>query len=339
MTYVLVHAEPLRPGRLQEIQPHLAGLPIEVVGPKADDDQALADLVRTGTFLMTTRRRIPSSIIEAGERLRLIQVVGLSAAHVDVAAATRCGVAVAVQEDVGRIAVAEHGMALLLALAKKIPEAHRRVASGETPPGMTPVLTTERIIAFNWLNLDATVLAGKVAGLIGLGEIGQAMARMLRGFRMDVLYYRRRRLPEEEERQQGVTYAPLDDLLRRSDFVTVIVPHTPETERMIGERELGLMKATACFINIGRGNVVDEDALIAALQERRIAGAGLDVFRLEPLPPTSPLLRLDNVVLTPHSANAGSAVVRWPAILANFRRAVSGERVEGIVNGVQPRLS
>jgi len=146
-------------------------------------------------------------------------------------------------------------------------------------------------------------LKGKTLGIVGLGRIGRAVARKIGGFEMRILYYDIVRY-EDLERELGVEYVDLNTLLRESDIVTLHVPLTKETYHMIGERELKSMKRTAFLINTARGAVVDTDALVRALEERWIAGAGLDVFEEEPLPPDHPLAKLDNVVLTPHVASA-----------------------------------
>ena len=147
---------------------------------------------------------------------------------------------------------------------------------------------------------------GATLGIVGLGRIGAAIARRSRGFGMPLLYCNRRR-NEELERELGATYAPLDDLLRHSDFVMISTALTPETRHLIGERELALMRPTAILVNISRGPVVDQRALYRALVDKRIWAAGLDVFEVEPAPMDDPLLRLDNVVIPPH---LGSASIR-----------------------------
>ncbi len=142
---------------------------------------------------------------------------------------------------------------------------------------------------------------GKTIGVLGTGDIGKRVIQIAHGFNMNVLSTTAHPSPEKEK-ALGVKFGNLDTLLRESDIVTLHVPLTPETEHMIGERELAKMKPTAILINTARGKIVDEAALIDALRSRRIAGAGLDVFEEEPLPMNSPLLELDNVLLTPHIA-------------------------------------
>ena len=184
-----------------------------------------------------------------------------------------------------------------------------------------------------------TELGGKVVGMIGLGAIGKAIVPRLRAFEMDVLYTKRTRLSEADEQALGVTWVEeRDDLLRRSDFVVVLATYNPSTHLMIGAREFDLMKPSAFFVNTARGRIVDEGALIAALREKKIAGAGLDVYWHEPPvsePAPSPeLFGFDNVILTPHigSATREARTKMALAVVDNLRAMVRGERPPNIVN-------
>jgi len=167
-----------------------------------------------------------------------------------------------------------------------------------------------------------------------MGDIGMEIARRCRAFGMDVCYYQRTPHPAATEKSLGIRYLPLDDLLAESDYVVLVVPHTPETEGLIGARQLARMKPSATLVNVGRGGLVDEDALFAALRDGKIAMAGLDVYRNEPLPDTSPLLTLPNVVLLPHMG--GGSYRGWeidiPAALDNIRRFFADGTTNGIVN-------
>jgi len=220
-------------------------------------------------------------------------------------------------------ATADLTWGLILAVTRRIVEADRFVRSGEwyrTGTGWHPLML---------LGFEVT---GKTLGIIGMGRIGRAVAERARGFKMKVLYYSRRRLPPEEEERLNARYVDLDTLLRESDIVSIHTPLTPETYRMIGERELKLMKNTAYLINTARGKVVDTDALVRALKEGWIAGAGLDVFEEEPLPPDHPLTKLDNVVLTPH---IGSATVETRTRMALM---VAENLIEFYKGNVPPNL-
>ena len=299
--------------------------------------QALATLVNGAAALITRRRFVSEELITAsGSGLRLIQIQGHLADRTDLAAAERASVPVAVMPSKSCIAVAEHAMALMLALARKIVPGHAGVVSGRYQErDMTPKRTSETETAFNWLKYpDIAELNGKTLGIVGFGEIGQEVARRARAFGMRVHYYSRRALDERFERQLGVSRQSLDDLLAHADYVTLHVPHTRETEHLLSASRLGLMKTGAYLVNTSRGGVVDEAALVEQLQQGRLAGAGLDVFVEEPLPAGHPLTGLDNVVLTPHlgSGLTGGQRVHARETLENVARALRGERPHNIVN-------
>jgi phosphoglycerate dehydrogenase-like enzyme len=164
-----------------------------------------------------------------------------------------------------------------------------------------------------------------------MGDIGIAVAERARCFEMKMLYTKRRRLGDDEERRLGIEYTSLEDLLKKSDFISLHVPHTQETEKMIGKKELTMMKPSAYLINVSRGGIIDEKALCEALKSGVIAGAGLDVFEKEPLAKDSPLLKLDNVTLTPHNA------ANYPDglhIVYDVRRA--SENIFSVAQGGKP---
>lgn len=185
--------------------------------------------------------------------------------------------------------VADFVMGLLVSAARRLPELDTFTKEGR------------------WTKGDMSELFGRdvhhsTLGLIGMGRIGEAVARRAKfGFDMDVVYYNRSR-KETVEKELGITYKPMDELLAQADFLVTLTPLTPETTHLIGERELSLMKEGSYVINASRGPVIDEEALIKALQSGKLAGAGLDVFEKEPLPKDSPLLSMKNVVTTPHIA-------------------------------------
>lgn len=214
--------------------------------------------------------------------LRIVARYGVGYDRVDVAAASRHGVVIAMAFGANHEAVADWTLGLMGALVQKVIPHHQRVKGGgwgvETHPGL-------------WRS---------TVGIVGLGRIGKAVARRCRGFEMRVLACE----PQPDDtfvRSQGVTLVSLETLLSEADIVTLHAPHTPETENMMNRERLAAMKPTAFLINTARGALVDEEALLEALTTGRIAGAALDVFKKEP-PTGSPLLHLDNVVLSPHAA-------------------------------------
>jgi D-3-phosphoglycerate dehydrogenase len=218
--------------------------------------------------------------------------------------------------------VAEHTVLLMLSLAKRLPWVLQQTRNRDWAPGTSPpILTSQRDYTYNWVGLDRFgMLAGSTVGLVGLGTIGRATARLLRGFAANVIYTKRTRLPADEEAGLGVSYRDLDRLLRESDFVSLhhrFVAGEAGNDREFGPDAFRRMKPSAFFVNTARGRMVDEDALCHAIATGEIAGAALDVFRHEPLPDDHPFFDLpaDRLILTPHLAgvpmkDAAASVVR-----------------------------
>jgi len=233
-------------------------------------------------------------VLAACPDLRLISVWGTGTDHVDLAAAARHGVVVTNTPGVSAISIAEHALALLLAVARRIPQLDAATRRGEWPRG------------------QSVELHGKTCGIVGLGAIGRRFARIAAGIGMRVIAWTMHPKPEP-----GVEFVELDDLYCSSDVVSIHLRLSPATEGFIASRQLALMKPTAILINTARGAIVDEVALIDALVKGRIAGAGLDVFSTEPLPAGHPLAQLPNVVMTPHCAG-----ITPEALEAGLRMAV-----------------
>jgi phosphoglycerate dehydrogenase-like enzyme len=304
--------------------------------PADDTVQAVASAVAGASAIVTRRRFVgPELLAAAGPDLRLVQIQGHLDTRVDLAAAHAAGVDVAVMPSHGCIAVAEHAMALMLALARRIVPGHAGVVDAKySERGLAPAITTERSFAFNWL-ADTSIgeLNGKTLGIVGFGEIGQEVARRAAAFNMTTQYWNRSRLAPNFEQQLGVIYVPLDTLIATSDFITLHLPHTAATERLIDASRLAAMKPTVRLINTSRGGIIDEIALEAALREGQIAGAGLDVFVEEPLPMAHPLTTLGNVVLTPHVGGGAGGGQRGHArdTLENVARALRGEPIRHLI--------
>jgi glyoxylate reductase len=265
--------------------------------------------------------RIDRDVVAANPRLRHIAAQSITPSHVDVAEATARRIPVTVVPPVTTEATADLTFGLMLAVARRVVEGDRLVRAGKFPGGQSRHL----LGSFVW---------GKTLGLIGGGGlIGKAVARRAQGFSMRVLYWTPRRKPEDEERQAGLTFMPLDELLRESDFVSIHSPLNSTTRHQIGARELGLMKKTAFMINTARGVIVDEAALVRALKTRRIAGAGLDVFEHEPK--VHPELKtMKNVVIVPHLGSATVEVREEMAniVVDNILALLAGRRPPNIVN-------
>ena len=226
-------------------------------------------------------------VFAAAPDLRVVARVGVGYDRVDVAAASRHGVAVAMAFGTNHEAVADHAFALIAALGCQLLPYHRKVLDG------------------GWGGNVHVSLWQATVGIVGLGRIGQALARRCRGFEMRVLAYDPEIDPDFAA-QLGVELMPLERVLADADFVSVHAPHSPATDRIIDGPRLALMKPTAYLVNTARGALVDEAALIRALEQGQIAGAGLDVFETEPLPRDSPVRRFDNVLLTPHCAGTNT---------------------------------
>ncbi len=233
-------------------------------------------------------------VFAACPRLRLLSVWGTGTDHADLAAAARHGVTVTNTPGVAANSVAEHALALLLAVARRIPQLDASTRRGE------------------WARGQSVELFGKTCGVIGLGAIGRRFARLAAGIGMRVIGWTMHPRP-----LAGVELVELEELYRASDVVSLHLRLSPEAAGFLGARELALMKPNAILINTARGAIVDEAAVIEALASGRIAGAGLDVFAREPLPRDHPLTRLPNVVITPHCAG-----ITPEALEAGLRMAV-----------------
>ena len=238
------------------------------------------------------------------------------------------GIAIKRIPNLSGLGVAEHTFALILALKKQLIAGHHAVLENRWRKDVTaPLLTDQRAHVFNWSGIDGLGwIYGETLGIIGFGRIGKAVATRGQAFGMDVVYFNRHRLAPAMERQLGVRYAPLDEILAIADVVTLHLPFSPESEHLLGAPEIARMKPTALLINVARGRVVDEQALTAALRQRAIAGAGLDVLVYEPPYPDNPVLRLDNVVFSPHTAGIHSPVARREQFRAALRAAVEATR-------------
>jgi glyoxylate reductase len=265
--------------------------------------------------------KIDKAVIAANPKLRHIAAQSISPSNIDVAEATARRIPVTVVPPITTEATADLNFGLMLAVARRMVEGDRLLRAGKFPGGQSRHL----LGSFVW---------GKTIGLIGGGGlIGKAVARRAHGFGMRVLYWTPRRKPEAEEREAGLTFVPLDELLRESDFVSLHQPLDASTRHQIGARELGLMKKTAFLINTARGAIVDEAALVRALKGKKIAGAGLDVFEHEPK--VSPELRtMKNVVLVPHLGSATTEVREKMAgiVVDNILALLEGRKPPNCVN-------
>ena len=258
------------------------GLEVEVTG-SLDERALIARLGEYEGLIVRSATKVTRAAIAAGTRLEVIGRAGAGVDTIDVDAATERGIIVMNTPGGNTTAVAEHTLALLLALARRVAVADATLTAGRWEKN----------------RLQGVELLGKTLGILGLGRIGGEVARRALGFRMQVLAYDPYLTREAAERL-GVDSVELDELLTRSDFITIHTPLTGDTRHLIGEAELARMKPGVRLINCARGGIIDEAALARALASGQVGGAGIDVFEQEPPPADHPLLRFEQVVLTPH---------------------------------------
>jgi glyoxylate reductase len=282
----------------------------------ATKDELVAAVRESDVLFCLLHDRVDRDVIAANPRLRMIATMTITPADVDVAAASARRIPVTViPAPLLNDATADLTWALLLGVARRVVEADRVMRTGVFPGAQSA-------------HFVGGGVSGRVLGLVGCGGVGRAVARRARGFGMRLLYSDPRHVPDLEAAELGLTWVPLDRLLGESDFVSIHTALTPETRHLIGARELGLMKPSAYLVNSARGPIVDEDALIRALAERRIAGAGLDVYEREPHI-DSRLFTLPNVVLSPH---IGSATHELREAMAN----VVVDNIAAVLDGRLP---
>ena len=290
------------------------------------DDIFAADALRVRALgcagvVACLTEKIDAVFFDTCPTVKVVSNIAVGYNNIDVAEATKRGVMVTNTPGVLDDTTADLTFALLMATARRITETERRLRNGEWKKGFA---------LQQWLGTD---IHHASLGIIGMGRIGQTIARRAAGFEMKVSYHNRTRLDAATESRLNVQHRSKEDILRDSDFVVVMVPYSPATHHLIKAEDLTLMKPTAIFINTARGGVVDDIALIAALKENRIAGAGVDVFEGEPaLNPD--FLKLDNVVLTPHIGSATRDTrMRMAALAAeNITAALAGKIPPNLIN-------
>lgn len=286
--------------------------------PEPDELDTLLDGIDGAVTLLTDR--IDGELLDRHPSLKVVSNFAVGFDNVDVDAATARKVAVCNTPGVLTQATAEFAFTLLVSAARRVVEAARYVQDGKWETWGPKLLLGQDI-------------AGATLGIVGFGRIGKELARMASGFNMHLLAQDSYQ-DEKAAAELGVTFVELDELLRESDFVSLHVALTPETEHLISTREFGLMKSTAVLINAARGPVVDTDALVTALRDGEIFAAGLDVTDPEPLPANHPLVSLPNCIVVPHIASATVSTRDAMAELAahNLLAVLNGETPEVIVN-------
>jgi len=280
------------------------------------EEEIIAALEGYQGMILGADEPMTRKVLFALPRLKVLSRHGVGFDNIDIAAATERGIVVAITAGANDDAVADLTMGLIISVARSIPYFDRFIRCGEF-----------------WKRKPGNDVYGKTLGLVGMGRIGKSVARRAWGFDMKILAYD---LVKDENyaARYGIEYLPLEQVLERSDFVSIHLPSSAQTAKFIGEREFKRMKPSAYFINTSRGSVVDEAALIRALKEGWIAGAGLDVFENEPPAQDHPLFALENVVLTPHVGGASLAAMRAMSLdsATNAIRVLRGEPPSAMVN-------
>ena len=328
--------DPTGPDDLAFVREFGPGIDLIARGTSDAPERSSYELLPGAAAIVSRRVPVTGELMDAaGPSLRLVQLWSGRRDRVDLEAARARGVAVACMPQAGCIAVAEQTLLLMLGLSKNVVRAHAATAGGEYRElGIEPIRTEERRHRFQWMQLPGIFeLHGRTLGLVGFGEIATEVARRARAFGMEVVYWSRWRVAAEIEEEEGVRHRALPDLLAESDFVSLHVPLTAESERLIDAGALARMKPEAFLVNTCRGGVVDEDALVDALRTGRIAGAGLDVFLFEPIPHDHPLLRLNNVLLAPHlgGGSGGARAKHARDVMANLTALREGRPVSHLV--------
>lgn len=288
----------------------------EVADVVVDTDitkEELLDVIKDFTgIIVRSRTKVTRDIIEAAPKLKIIARAGVGVDNVDVSAATEKGIMVVNAPESTSITVAEHTMGLILSIARKIAVADKSVKEGKWEKS-------------KFMGIE---LNGKTLGIIGMGRIGSQVVTRAKSFGMEIIVYDPY-ITQEAAAELGVTVVDLETVLKNSDVITIHVPLTPETKHLISKDEFENMKDSAFIVNCARGGIINEEDLYNALESGKIAGAGLDVFEVEP-PVDNPLLNLDNVVLTPHIGASTSEAQRDAAIIV-------AKEVKSVLEGSSPK--
>ncbi len=289
---------------------------VVVAGEESEHNQIEA--VQDADFLLIYRANLSDPVLAAVTRLRLVQLLAAGYDRMNLKLMGELGISCATNGGANAWAVADHTVLLMLSLYRRLVPADRAVREGRWRAPIDGFNTFE--------------MANKTVGILGMGNIGQKVVRRLQGFDVKIQYFDKYPAPPEKEQERGMTRVTLEELFQSSDIITCHVPLTPETHHVVNPESLALMKPTAVLINTSRGSIVDEAALLQALDEGQIAGAGLDVFEKEPASRENPLLGMENVVFTAH--NAGTTFDTWcrraEFAYQNMQRVLEGQTPQAI---------
>ena len=318
--YTTLYAEPLPDVLVDLVRGELPSGDMVLRVLSSRDPGILLREIADVEFVVVASTRIDGNVLAHAKRLKHIQHQGVGLDNIDLAAAAEAGVSVAITPEGTSVGVAEHVFLLALALYKRLRSLDNDVRAGRWP-----------VWAYRHESYE---LAGKALGLIGFGRIAREVAVRARAFQMEVQYFDISRRGEDEEARLGVRYRELEALLATSDIVSLHLPLTSESRHIMNHKSLSVMRRTATLLNTARGDLIDETALVQALSGRLIAGAGLDVLSREPPLEGSPLLSMDNVIVTPHVAagtcDAFTQKVR--SIFANIERVANGQAPRNLVD-------
>jgi phosphoglycerate dehydrogenase-like enzyme len=310
MPETIVVLDLMTPERADKLREHLPEGFVLTHGT-ARGDAHMKEIIAEADYAIAGQVGVNGDVLRAAKKLKLLHKWGVGVDNLDLDTARELGIRIARTTGSNAVPVAEFALGLMLSALRFIAYGHAELKKGEWRGGRLPS--------------ETFMLSGKTVGIVGFGAIGQNLARLLRGFGCTILYNKRQPLAAAEEAALGVKFAALPDLLAHSDVISLNCPLTPETANLIDRKAFAAMKKTAVLVNVARGGVVVEADLIEALNSGEIAGAAMDVFETEPLPPDSPLLRLDKLVVTPHLAaiasdNFAPTVKRMFANMAHVSR-------------------
>jgi phosphoglycerate dehydrogenase-like enzyme len=314
MPETIVVLDPLAPERADRMRALLPPGFVLTHGTARGDDH-LKEIIAEADYAIAGQVGVSGDVLRAARKLKLLHKWGVGVDNFDLETARELGIKVARTTGSNAIPVAEFTIGLMVAAMRHIAFAHADLKKGGWRLGR--------------VQDETFTLSGKTVGIVGFGAIGTTVARLLKGFGCTILYTKRRPLDAGEEAALGVKHATLAELLAKSDVVSLHCPLTPQTANMIDKAAFSTMKKTAILINVARGGIVKESDLIDALRARQIAGAAMDVFETEPLPPDSPLLGLDNLVVTPHLGAIASDVFA-PTVRRMFDNIAGVSRGEAV---------